>query len=75
MSSRQQPERLTALLHKVRRGDHAAGDDLYRLVFDDLRRMANGFLSGERKELPEASEISGRLEVAEEHEAGQATAS
>jgi hypothetical protein len=32
-------------------------------------------LGGERKELPEASDITGRLEIADGQEAGQATAS
>ena len=51
------------------------GEMLLGLDAPRLRVVLREVLSGERKELPEASEISGRLEVAEEHEAGQATAS
>ncbi len=51
------------------------GEMLRGLDAPRLRVVLREVLGGERKELPEASEISGRLEVAEGHEAGRATAS
>jgi diadenylate cyclase len=50
------------------------GDMLRGLDAPRLRVVLRDILGGERKELPEASEITRRLEIAEEHEAGHATA-
>ncbi|MEE8164542.1 MAG: DNA integrity scanning protein DisA nucleotide-binding domain protein, partial [Myxococcota bacterium] len=60
----------TARISVVLGGEMLRGLDAPR-----LRVVLREILSGERKELPEASEISGRLEVADGYEAGQATAS
>lgn len=60
----------TASISVVLGGEMLRGLDAPR-----LRVVLRDILGGERKELPEASEIMGRLEIAEEHEAGHATAS
>jgi len=60
----------TARISVVLGGEMLRGLDAPR-----LRVVLREILGGERKELPEASEISGRLEVAEGHEPGQASAS
>ncbi len=52
-----------------------AGEMLRELDPPRLRVVLREILSGERKELPEAIDLSGRLEVADGREAGQATAS
>lgn len=39
---------VTRLLGRVREGDHAATDELMTLVYDDLRRLADRYLSEER---------------------------
>ncbi|MAG32608.1 MAG: TIGR00159 family protein [Deltaproteobacteria bacterium] len=51
------------------------GEMLRGLDAPRLRVVLHEILGGERKELPEASEVTGRLEIAEGSEAGQATAS
>lgn len=51
------------------------GEMLRGLDAPRLRVVLRDVLGGERKELPEASEVTGRLEVAEDPESGQATAS
>lgn len=51
------------------------GEMLRGLDAPRLRVVLRDILGGERKELPEASEITGRLEIAEGREAGHATAS
>lgn len=51
------------------------GEMLSGLDAPQLRVVLRDILGGERKELPEASEVSGRLEVAEGSGTGQATAS
>ncbi len=51
------------------------GEMLRGLDAPRLRVVLREILGGERKELPEASEITGRLEIAEGREAGHATAS
>jgi diadenylate cyclase len=51
------------------------GEMLRGLDAPRLRVVLRDVLGGERKELPEASEVTGRLEVAEEPGSGQATAS
>ena len=52
-----------------------SGEMLRGLDAPRLRVILRDILGGERKELPEASEITGRLEIAEGREAGHATAS
>ena len=52
-----------------------SGEMLRGLDAPRLRVILRDILGGERKELPEASEITGRLEIAEVREAGHATAS
>ena len=47
------------------------GEMLQGLDAPRLRVVLRDILGGERKELPEASEVTGRLELAEGHEAGQ----
>jgi len=42
------PDDLTALLHAWRKGDEAARDRLMGLVYDELRRLAAGYLRRER---------------------------
>jgi len=59
----------TAKISVVLGGELLRGLDVPR-----LRVVLRDVLGGERKELPEASEISGRLEIADGQEAGQATA-
>ncbi len=51
------------------------GELLRGLDAPRLRVVLRDILGGERKELPEASEIKGRLEIADGQEAGHATAS
>ncbi len=51
------------------------GEMLRGLDAPRLRVVLRDILGGERKELPEASEITGRLEIAERREAEHATAS
>jgi uncharacterized protein (TIGR00159 family) len=60
----------TAKISVVLGGDMLRGLDAPR-----LRVVLRDILGGERKELPEVSEITGRLEIAEGQEAGHATAS
>ena len=60
----------TASISVVLGGEMLRGLDAPR-----LRVVLRDVLGGERKELPEASEVTGRLEVAEEPGSGQATAS
>lgn len=60
----------TAKISVVLGGEMLRGLDAPR-----LRVVLREILGGERKELPEASEIAGGLEIAEGHEAGHATAS
>lgn len=60
----------TASISVVLGGEMLRGLDAPR-----LRVVLRDVLGGERKELPEASEVTGRLEVAEEPGEGQATAS
>jgi uncharacterized protein (TIGR00159 family) len=52
-----------------------SGEMLRGLDAPTLRVVLRDILGGERKELPDASEITGRLEIAEAREAGHATAS
>jgi RNA polymerase sigma-70 factor (ECF subfamily) len=40
--------RITQLLHQLRTGDRAAGDELLPLVYDELHRIAKNHLSKER---------------------------
>jgi uncharacterized protein (TIGR00159 family) len=51
------------------------GQMLRELDAPQLRVVLREILGGERKELPDAAELSGGLEIAEEHQSGQATAS
>ena len=51
------------------------GELLRGLDAPRLRVVLREVLGGERKELPEAADITGRLEIADGQEAGQATAS
>ena len=51
------------------------GEMLRELDPPQLRVVLREILSGERKELPESTDISGRFGVADGREAGQATAS
>jgi len=51
------------------------GEMLRGLEAPQLRVVLRDVLGGERKELPEAGEVTGRLEVAEDPESGQANAS
>ncbi|MEM9173801.1 MAG: diadenylate cyclase CdaA [Myxococcota bacterium] len=60
----------TASISVVLGGEMLRGLDAPR-----LRVVLRDVLGGERKELPEASEVSGRLEIAEDPGSGQATAS
>lgn len=60
----------TAKISVVLGGDMLRGLDAPR-----LRVVLREILGGERKELPEASEITRGLEIAEGHDAGHATAS
>jgi uncharacterized protein (TIGR00159 family) len=60
----------TAKISVVLGGEMLRGLDAPR-----LRVILRDILGGERKELPEVSEITGRLEIAEGQEAGHATAS
>jgi diadenylate cyclase len=60
----------TASISVVLGGEMLRGLDAPR-----LRVVLREILGGERKELPEASEITGRLEIAEGSETGHATAS
>jgi diadenylate cyclase len=60
----------TAKISVVLGGEMLRGLDAPR-----LRVVLRDILGGERKELPEVSEITGRLEIAEGQEAGHATAS
>jgi diadenylate cyclase len=60
----------TAKISVVLGGELLRGLDAPR-----LRVVLREVLGGERKELPEASDITGRLEIADGQEAGQATAS
>jgi RNA polymerase sigma factor (TIGR02999 family) len=39
---------ITALLSRAREGDRAATDDLFPLVYDELRRLADRYLSAEQ---------------------------
>lgn len=41
---------VTELLHKWRAGDPAAGDELLAATYEQLRRVARGFLRGERRD-------------------------
>jgi RNA polymerase sigma factor (TIGR02999 family) len=43
------PQEVTRLLQDWRRGDQAALEQLMPLVYDELRRLANRYLRGERK--------------------------
>jgi RNA polymerase sigma-70 factor, ECF subfamily len=43
------PEHVTQLLEGVRRGDAAAADELLPLVYQELRRIAAGYLRRERR--------------------------
>jgi diadenylate cyclase len=51
------------------------GQMLRELDAPRLRVVLREVLGGERKELPDATELTGGLEIAEEHQSGQATAS
>ncbi len=42
------PERVTRLLEQLEDGDRSAVDPLFRLVYDDLRRLARAAMSRER---------------------------
>jgi RNA polymerase sigma factor (TIGR02999 family) len=44
------PNEITHLLQRWQEGDRAALDELMPLVYDELRRLARHYLSGERKE-------------------------
>jgi RNA polymerase sigma-70 factor (ECF subfamily) len=44
------PMDVTRILARVRAGDEAAGDELLPLVYEELRRIARGQLSRERKD-------------------------
>ncbi|MEW6126467.1 MAG: sigma-70 family RNA polymerase sigma factor [Acidobacteriota bacterium] len=44
------PQEVTRLLQEWRRGDRAALEKLTPLVYDELRRLANHYLRGERKD-------------------------
>ncbi len=59
----------TAAISVVLGGELLRGLDAPR-----LRVVLREILGGERKELPEPAEVTGRLEIAEGHEAGQASA-
>lgn len=41
---------ITLLLRKVRAGEHDAGDRLFEVVYQHLRRMARRAMAGERKD-------------------------
>jgi RNA polymerase sigma factor (TIGR02999 family) len=43
-------ERITQLLESVRQGDGAAADELLPIVYEELRRIAAGYLRRERRE-------------------------
>lgn len=45
-----EPAHLTELLHKWRDGDLSAADELLSATYDQLRRVARGFLRGERRD-------------------------
>lgn len=44
------PGEITSLLHRVRRGDIAAEEELLGAVYQDLRKLAHHFMLGERKD-------------------------
>lgn len=50
MSIRRTPEGVTQLLLKWSNGDRAALDELMPLVYDELRRLAGGYLKRERSD-------------------------
>lgn len=44
-----QPGEATRLLHELTAGDEAAADALFPIIYEDLRRLAESYLSRERK--------------------------
>jgi RNA polymerase sigma factor (TIGR02999 family) len=42
------PHEITELLHRWRSGDARASDALMPLIYDELRRLARGYMRGER---------------------------
>jgi len=44
-----EPEEITALLRRLRQGDEVAAEELWRLVYEELRRIARAYM---RKEAP-----------------------
>jgi hypothetical protein len=44
------PNEITHLLQRWQQGDRKALDQLMPIVYDELRRLAHHYLSGERKE-------------------------
>ncbi len=42
------PRDITQVLHSASHGDVAAAEQLFPLVYDELRRLARGYLNGER---------------------------
>ncbi|MBK8979863.1 MAG: sigma-70 family RNA polymerase sigma factor [Planctomycetes bacterium] len=49
MSRSDHTDRLTVLLRRSAAGDEHAGDELFRLVFDDLHRIARGLMRHEQR--------------------------
>ncbi len=44
-----EPDEITVLLHRLKRGDEGAADRLWRIVYEELRRIARAYM---RKEAP-----------------------
>jgi RNA polymerase sigma factor (TIGR02999 family) len=42
------PKAITALLDRIRRGEESAKDDLFRILYPDLRHLAQSYMNGER---------------------------
>jgi RNA polymerase sigma-70 factor, ECF subfamily len=42
------PDTFTSLFHRWRGGDQEAGDELFQLIYQDLLRLAQGYLQGDR---------------------------
>ncbi|MCL5744950.1 MAG: ECF-type sigma factor [Acidobacteria bacterium] len=44
------PTAITALLQRIRKGDHAGEEDLLRVLYPELRRLARSYLRRERRD-------------------------
>ncbi|MGH9845020.1 MAG: ECF-type sigma factor, partial [Blastocatellia bacterium] len=42
------PITFTALFNQWRAGDREAGEELFRMIYQDLLRLAQGYLNGDR---------------------------